>query len=426
MSPYAYYVDVTQLVAELLCATYSTLPQVYASTSVTLHASATGYLIRKIPVSGVGSLSVHAASTAGRARELAGDSSLLVASTCDAGRERDLGAGGGFFIGSATAGLDARTYTAASESGFTAHSASTGYVATIRRVTASNALIVAAYSTEHLHIPTSFSVYSSGGFRIRSKSYEPRPFTARAASHLYLYGVTGSHNTSIEVTGLGLFSVSANGDGLSVGSRPVAASTRVNLAPSSVGHSLGSRPVESSSSIVLRCGSSEKEVGPRLVGAAGSFSLHSAATQKKIGPKYVAASSGVKLKPADYLSTLKVHGVFCQSYVSLASVAKEKGVFAAAGTGAFAGRGSATTKYARSLSVSATTAFAVADSPRTQEFWRLSGADRFTLFSTADKLITGTLSDGGVVLFGMSFASVWIPWRRTGLSRPAGGNLPHS
>jgi hypothetical protein len=80
----------------------------------------------------------------------------------------------------------------------------------------------------------------------------------------------------------------------------------------------------------------------------------------------------------------------------------------------------------RDIHAAATTSLGLVISPKTGNLKPANAESTITFTVSALSLITGTEAESGLVITDLAQAVVWIPWRRTALTLPAGGNLPHS
>jgi hypothetical protein len=184
-------------------------------------------------------------------------------------------------------------------------------------------------------------------------------------------------------------------------------------------------PVAAATTVTVTCHASEVVRGPILVSATTAITVgFDLATQTHPGPRAVEATTNFTLAAPAKLARVAILVVSAQTSLVLGVSGAENASLNASARSDFSA--AVSSRQNRDLYSTATTSLGLTLGPKTGNLKSDSALTTFTITVSASLAKTGTLAANGLVFTDLAQAVVWIPWRRTALSLPPGGNLPHS
>jgi hypothetical protein len=165
-------------------------------------------------------------------------------------------------------------------------------------------------------------------------------------------------------------------------------------------------------------------VSPILVCATTAFRLSGPAAGTAIGDRPVSAATALTIAQAATLGRLAIIHVSAATGFGLSGAASE--VRSAVAAAASALVASAAARQNRDISVAATTGVGLSSDPTSNGHFDVAALGSVAIAAAAGVRKTGTEAQSALVFVDLAQAVVWLPWRRSGLALPPGGNLPHS
>ncbi|SIO38046.1 hypothetical protein SAMN05444166_4237 [Singulisphaera sp. GP187] len=180
--------------------------------------------------------------------------------------------------------------------------------------------------------------------------------------------------------------------------------------------------VSASNSFALSTNTSTK--GPIYVSASNSFKLFDTLALKHLHVYRVSAANSFRMSPAASCLNYAIHNVSAASNFALGSAASSVLEMNASASSGFVM--AATSSQTRDVYAGAATAFSLQSLPGSNNFYQLDASSTAEFFASTTAITTGELAENRLALASFAFASVEFPWRRTTLTLPPGGGLPHS
>jgi hypothetical protein len=168
------------------------------------------------------------------------------------------------------------------------------------------------------------------------------------------------------------------------------------------------------------------KIGPVFVSATTRLSIKSQGSQRSLLTYRVHATTALNVGSRSAVSaTLRAFFVNATTRMTVGLGASEVRTIPASASTSFQ-VGAVSVKNGRDIRVSATTAMKMGLVDASNGFFRISATPsgiELLIQATASK--AGTPADTGLVFVHRADAEVWLPWRRSSLSLPPGGQLPH-
>lgn len=290
-------------------------------------------------------------------------------------------------------------------------------------VSASTSIALSAPAS--MSIARAIRIAATTTVRLSSSCYAPTAFHVSAGTGFFLSGFGNGHTQSVYVsatTGLALSSSSRVAR--IFGPKFVYASSGFNLTTPARQIANLLLYVSAMTSMTLADLASKLKRGPILVSAATTLGLTHKVTYTNPGPRYVAATTNLSLATTAAYSRSAILMVSATTGLALSSAGSEVASLNVAGRGGFVLTGAG--RQNRDILAAAATSLGLSNTPGTNNLKVSAAHTSMTFVSHAGLLVTGTEASSGLVFTDLAQAVVWIPWRRTALTLPAGGNLPHS